>query len=168
VQGDLDCAPATDTVRVEALLPRRHGPRAARYVVLPFGRAHPKYSGTWSGPGVSGSLAAFVFTPTPQLVGPQFLLYTGPLTNNPLCPGRTRRIVTVRSAGLAEAARYGAVRRGRPAAPTRYAHWRRVERGVTGYVGAGFVFTPSAALRRWTASGRYRAGADAEGLLGLG
>ncbi|RZK46842.1 MAG: PKD domain-containing protein, partial [Hymenobacter sp.] len=46
--------------------------------------------GVWSGPGVSGSVAAgFVFTPTLALVGPQQLAYT--VTNTATCGGSTSR-----------------------------------------------------------------------------
>ncbi|MGI4760772.1 MAG: gliding motility-associated C-terminal domain-containing protein [Janthinobacterium lividum] len=56
--------------------------------------------GVWSGPGVSGSVAAgFVFTPTLALVGPQQLTYT--VTSVAACGGSTSRAtatITVLSA----------------------------------------------------------------------
>ncbi|ALW84565.1 hypothetical protein AUC43_05375 [Hymenobacter sedentarius] len=50
--------------------------------------------GTWSGPGVSGSVAAgFVFTPSAALVGPQTLTYTA--TSTGTCSNTATRLVTV-------------------------------------------------------------------------
>jgi hypothetical protein len=47
--------------------------------------------GTWSGPGVSGSVAAgFVFTPTPALAGAQQLTYTA--VSSAACGGDTSRV----------------------------------------------------------------------------
>ncbi|MBF9142891.1 DUF7948 domain-containing protein [Hymenobacter properus] len=155
LQGDLDCSPATDTMRVTVLPPGSTArvPRDTSYCLsggpIRLWGGSPA-GGEWTGPGVTGSVSAgFVFTPTPLLVGKQFLLYTAPPGTNPQCPGRARRIINVRSAGVATLSLPDtvmcAVAGPQPlrATPTGGV-WSGP--GVTGSVSAGFVFTPSAAL----------------------
>jgi len=155
VQGDLDCTPATDTMRV-TVLPiggTATVPRDTSYCLSGGAmrlRGATPTGGSWSGPGVTGSpTAGFVFTPTPQLVGPIALLYTAPPGTTPLCPGRAQRVVNVRTAGQATLSMPDtvmcAVAGPQPlsATPTG-GTWTGP--GVTGSVAAGFVFTPSAAL----------------------
>jgi len=105
--------------------------------------------GIWSGPGVSGSVAAgYIFTPSRALAGPQQLTYTVPGATT-ACTAEARLTVTVSSAATAVAAALPAVcanngpvplTNGTPAGGT----WSGP--GVSGSVAAGFVFTPSAAL----------------------
>jgi hypothetical protein len=105
--------------------------------------------GIWTGPGVSGSVAAgFVFTPSPALVGAQVLTYTVPGATA-ACTASARLTITVSSpaqaAALALAAACAgsgpvALTGGSPAGGT----WTGP--GVSGSVAAGFVFTPTQAL----------------------
>jgi hypothetical protein len=106
--------------------------------------------GTWSGPGVSGSVAAgFVFTAAPNLVGPQTLTYTGAPGPTPACPGRAQRKLTLTTSGQAtvSAGALAVCAVGGPqplqASPSG-GIWSGP--GVTGSVAAGFVFTPSPTL----------------------
>ena len=100
--------------------------------------------GVWSGPGVSGSVAAgFVFTPSAALVGVRVLTYTVPGTG--LCTTTDTRRVTVVplvAAGADTTVCNGAgpplALRGSPAGGT----FSGV--GVSGSVATGFVFTPPA------------------------
>jgi len=116
---------------------------------LPLTGASPA-GGTWSGPGVSGSVAAgFAFTPTLALVGPQTLTYTPPAVA--ACatggtPATTTITVLFASAvtvppDATVCANAGPLPlTGSPAGGT----WSGA--GVSGSAAAGFVFTPSAAL----------------------
>ncbi|MGI4870361.1 MAG: gliding motility-associated C-terminal domain-containing protein [Janthinobacterium lividum] len=107
-------------------------------------------SGTWAGPGVTGSLTqSFFFTAAANLVGVQLLTYTGPPGATPRCPGRAQRKFTVTSSGqatvsagtLAVCAVSGPqVLQATPGGGT----WTGP--GVSGSVAQGFVFTPSVAL----------------------
>jgi gliding motility-associated-like protein len=57
----------------------------------PFALVGAPAGGVWTGPGVSGSLATgFVFTPSPNLTGPQMLTYT--LGTGPNACTATRRV----------------------------------------------------------------------------
>ena len=106
--------------------------------------------GSWSGPGVTGSVAAgFVFTAAPNLVGAQTLTYTGPPGPTPACPGRAQRKLTVTTSGLAtvSAGALAVCAVGGPQALQATpggGTWSGP--GVTGSVAQGFVFTPSPAL----------------------
>jgi len=106
--------------------------------------------GTWSGPGVTGSVAqGFVFTAAPNLVGPQTLTYTGAPGPTPACPGRARRTLTVLSSGLAtvSAGALAVCAVGGPQAlQANPAGGTWSGSGVSGSVAQGFVFTPSPAL----------------------
>ena len=100
--------------------------------------------GVWSGPGVSGSVAAgFVFTPTAALVGVRVLTYTVPGTG--LCTTTDTRRVTVLppvSAGadttVCNSGGHALILRGSPAGGTFSGL------GVSGSVATGFVFAPPA------------------------
>ncbi|MEL5996497.1 hypothetical protein AAFH49_19950, partial [Hymenobacter segetis] len=101
VQGDADCEPVTDTLRVTVLPPGPDGsapPDTAVCLSAPPLRLRGglPLGGSWSGQGVTGSVAGgFFFTPTPLLTGAQALTYTGPPGTSPACPGRARRTITV-------------------------------------------------------------------------
>lgn len=105
--------------------------------------------GLWTGPGVSGSVAAgFVFTPSPALLGAQLLTYSLPGATV-ACSASARLTITVvapvqatASALVAVCAGSGpvALNGGRPAGGI----WAGP--GVAGSVAAGFVFTPTLAL----------------------
>jgi hypothetical protein len=105
--------------------------------------------GVWTGPGVSGSVAAgFIFTPSPTLVGAQVLTYTVPGATA-ACTASARLTITVSSPVQAAAAALVAacagsgpvaLTGGSPAGGT----WTGP--GVSGSVAAGFVFTPTQAL----------------------
>ncbi|MDB5271075.1 MAG: hypothetical protein JWP58_4115 [Hymenobacter sp.] len=154
-QGDTDCDAVTDTLRMSVLPPGPTGaapPDTALCLsTRPFRlRGGLPLGGEWSGPGVSGSVATgFFFTPSPLITGAQTLLYTGPLANSPACPGRANRVVTVNTSGVATVsipdtllcAVAGPQRL--TAAPTGGV-WTGP--GVSGSVGGGFFFTPTAAL----------------------
>ena len=106
--------------------------------------------GTWSGPGVSGSVATgFFFTPAPQRVGVNPLLYTGPPSaSSAQCPGRAYRNITVNTGGAAQLETTPivcAVAGPQPlrALPTG-GTWNGP--GVSGAVATGFFFTPTPAL----------------------
>jgi hypothetical protein len=105
--------------------------------------------GFWTGPGVSGSVAAgFVFTPSPALAGAQVLTYTVPGATA-ACSASARLTITVDTPVTAVATAQAtacagsgpvALTGGRPAGGT----WSGP--GVSGSVAAGFVFTPTLAL----------------------
>ena len=105
--------------------------------------------GTWSGPGVSGSVAAgFAFTPTPALAGSQVLTYTVPGATL-ACTATAQLTIAVGTAAQAVTAALPAVcahsgpvplTGGSPAGGV----WAGP--GVSGSVAAGFVFTPTPAL----------------------
>ncbi len=104
--------------------------------------------GTWSGPGVSGSLAAgFFFTPSPALAGVQVLTYLAPGVVA-ACAASAQLTITVNAPVVATAAALAPVcagsgpvaLSGSPAGGT----WSGP--GVSGSVAAGFVFTPTLAL----------------------
>lgn len=105
--------------------------------------------GFWTGPGVSGSVAAgFIFTPSPALVGAQVLTYTVPGATA-ACTASARLTITVSSPVQAAASALAAacagsgpvaLTGGTPAGGT----WTGP--GVSGSVAAGFVFTPTQAL----------------------
>jgi hypothetical protein len=106
--------------------------------------------GTWSGPGVSGSVAqGFVFTAAPNLVGTQTLTYTGPPGTTPLCPGRAQRSFTLTTSGQAtvSAGTLAVCAAGGPQplqATPAGGTWSGP--GVSGSVVQGFIFTPSPTL----------------------
>ncbi|MBF9221449.1 gliding motility-associated C-terminal domain-containing protein [Hymenobacter ruricola] len=154
-QGDIDCDPVTDTLRVTVLPAGGTAttPRDTSYCITGGAmrlRGGTPAGGTWSGPGVTGSVAAgFVFTPSALLIGANQLLYTAPPGPTPACPGRARRTVTVTAGGLAAVSMPDsvmcAVAGPQPLSATPSGGtWSGP--GVTGSVAAGFVFTPSAAL----------------------
>ncbi|MBH8560215.1 DUF7948 domain-containing protein [Hymenobacter negativus] len=58
--------------------------------------------GTWTGPGVSGTVGSFIFTPSPTLLGPNVLTYTSPGAANG-CAGTSTRRITVLPQGRATA-----------------------------------------------------------------
>ena len=105
--------------------------------------------GFWTGPGVSGSVAAgFVFTPSLALAGVQTLTYTVPGATV-ACTASARLLVTVSSPARAVAAALPpvcassgplALTGGSPAGGT----WSGP--GVSGSSAGGYVFTPSQAL----------------------
>ncbi|QKG57319.1 gliding motility-associated C-terminal domain-containing protein [Hymenobacter sp. BRD128] len=105
--------------------------------------------GIWTGPGVSGSVAAgFVFTPSLALAGTQVLTYTVPGATV-ACTASARLTITVDNPKPATATAQApvcagsgpvALTGGSPAGGT----WTGP--GVSGSVAAGFVFTPSPAL----------------------
>ena len=154
-QGDADCPPVSDTLRV-TVLPVGGTATApadtafclsAQVFRLRGGRP---VGGVWSGPGVTGAVATgFVFTASPLLTGRQNLLYTAPSTSSPQCPGRAGRAVTVNTGGYAQLSVLDSVvcavagPQALTALPTGGV-WSGP--GVTGAVATGFVFTPSAAL----------------------
>ena len=115
----------------------------------PVALAGSPAGGTWSGPGVSGSVAAgFVFTPSPALAGAQQLTYTVPGATA-ACTATAQLTITVSSSAQAVAAALPAVcanngpvalTTGSPGGGT----WSGP--GVSGSVAGGFFFTPSAAL----------------------
>ena len=115
-------------------------------VQLPTGRPA---GGVWSGPGVTGSVAAgFVFTPSPALAGAQTLTYSVAAPSG-TCTATARVLVTVVAPPQAVAPPLPAVcansgpvplPAGQPAGGT----WAGP--GVTGSLTAGYVFTPSSAL----------------------
>ena len=151
--GSSFCPGARDTLRVTVLAASGRARVPADTAVCVTGaavrltRGRPA-GGTWTGPGVTGSVAAgFTFTPTPTLVGNQTLTYTGIGTNS-RCPPRAYRIVQVNA---------GTVRLSAPTAllcPTAGPQpltatppdgvWTGP--GVTGSPAVGYVFTPSVAL----------------------
>ncbi|MDO7848984.1 gliding motility-associated C-terminal domain-containing protein [Hymenobacter sp. M29] len=155
LQGDADCTPVTDTMRI-LVLPAGGTARVPRDTAYCLSGGPMRLwggtpaGGTWAGPGVTGSLATgYTFTPTPQLVGGQYLFYTGPPGNTPLCPGRARRLVFVRSAGLATLSVTDSIvcaAAGPQALSATPPGGRWTGPGVAGSVSAGFTFTPSAAL----------------------
>ncbi|WP_201978006.1 DUF7948 domain-containing protein [Hymenobacter rubidus] len=154
-QGDADCPPVSDTLRVTVL------PAGGTATVPPDTafclsnqvfrlRGGQPAGGTWSGPGVTGTMATgFIFTSTPLLTGTQNLTYTAPSLNSPQCPGRASRRVDVNTGGYAQLTVADTVMCA-VAGPQRLEAapsggiWTGP--GVTGSVAAGFVFTPSAAL----------------------
>ncbi|MBD2723619.1 gliding motility-associated C-terminal domain-containing protein [Hymenobacter armeniacus] len=105
--------------------------------------------GTWSGPGVTGSLATgFFFTPSPTLTGSRALVYTGAVLDTASCPARATRTVTLQA---------GVVQLSIPnttVCPTAGPQvlsafpaggiWSGP--GVTGSPTSGYSFTPSVAL----------------------
>ncbi|MGI4865592.1 MAG: gliding motility-associated C-terminal domain-containing protein [Janthinobacterium lividum] len=105
--------------------------------------------GTWSGPGVTGSVATgYVFTPSAALLGPQVLTYTirGVIT---ACTATATKTVTVAPLPQVTAPTLPAIcanggalalATGQPAGGT----WSGP--GVSGSAAGGFVFTPSLAL----------------------
>ncbi|RZK54798.1 MAG: hypothetical protein EOO59_11115 [Hymenobacter sp.] len=105
--------------------------------------------GAWSGPGVSGSVAAgFVFTPTAALLGSQTLTYTVPAPDGS-CVGTARTVVTVSPVPvvavqplptLCQNGNPYTLTGGSPAGGT----WSGP--GVSAGTGGTYVFTPSAAL----------------------
>jgi gliding motility-associated-like protein len=105
--------------------------------------------GTWTGPGVSGSLAAgFVFTPSLALTGAQVLTYTVPGATT-ACTASAKLTITVNNPVPASASALAAVcagsgpvalMGGTPAGGS----WSGP--GVSGSVATGFVFTPTLAL----------------------
>ena len=105
--------------------------------------------GTWTGPGVSGSVATgFLFTPSLALTGSQVLTYTVPGATA-ACTASARLTITVNNPVPATAQAQASVcagsgpvalTGGSPAGGT----WSGP--GVSGSVGAGFVFTPTLAL----------------------
>ena len=154
-QGDVDCPPVTDTLRV-TVLPTGGTATvpadtafclSAQVFRLRGGRP---VGGTWSGPGVSGSVAAgFVFTATPLLTGSQNLLYTAPSATANECPGRAGRKVTVNTSGFAQLSVSDSVVcavAGPQALAAVPAGGVWSGPGVSGSVAAGYFFTPSPAL----------------------
>ena len=150
------CEPPVDTLRI-VVLPA--GPRATvplpdtlrlcaagRPLRLPNGQPA---GGTWTGPGVSGTLAAgFVFTPAGTLLGGNALTYTGPLGTTPECPGR-KNVTVLLSSALAQVAAPDTVvcTAGGPqplSAVPPGGTWAGP--GVTGTAATGFFFTPNPAL----------------------
>jgi len=105
--------------------------------------------GTWSGPGVSGSVAAgFVFTPTAALGGTQQTLTYTISAADGSCAATSQLVVSVASLPVVVASALAPVcatssampLAGSPAGGT----WSGP--GVSGSVSTGFVFTPSANL----------------------
>lgn len=105
--------------------------------------------GTWTGPGVSGSVATgFIFTPSPALAGAQVLTYTVPGATA-ACSASARLTITVDNPVLATATAQAPVCAGSgPVALTGGSPAGGVWSGpgVSGSVAAGFVFTPTLAL----------------------
>ena len=104
--------------------------------------------GTWSGPGVTGSVqAGFVFTPTPALLGPQRLVYRAPDLNPAVCPPTGTRTVQVNAGSVTlTVARPIVCVSGPPQrliATPPGGTWSGP--GVTGTVAGGFFFNPSLA-----------------------
>ena len=105
--------------------------------------------GTWSGPGVSGSVAAgFVFTSTTALLGSQTLTYTVSAPDNS-CAGTARTVVTVSPVPvvtvqplptLCQNGNPYTLTGGSPAGGT----WSGP--GVSAAAGGTYVFTPAASL----------------------
>jgi gliding motility-associated-like protein len=105
--------------------------------------------GIWTGPGVSGSIAAgFFFTPSPALAGAQVLTYTVPGATA-ACTASAKLTITVDTPMPAAATAQASVcsgsgpvalTGGSPAGGT----WAGP--GVSGSVAAGFFFTPTLAL----------------------
>ncbi|MBO2008534.1 gliding motility-associated C-terminal domain-containing protein [Hymenobacter negativus] len=152
--GTLDCAGASDTlyVRVRAQGPAVRVPTDTTLCTtgatfrlrggLPTG-------GTWSGPGVTGSLATgFTFTPTPALVGAQSVVYTGAVIDTSLCPSRAVRIVSL-TAGRVQLGIQRPVMCPAAGPQPLYASpaggiWTGP--GISGNSATGYTFTPSSAL----------------------
>jgi gliding motility-associated-like protein len=105
--------------------------------------------GTWTGPGVSGSVAAgFVFTPSAALAGTQVLTYTVPGATS-ACTVSAQLTVTVASPVAATATAQASVCAGSGAVALTGGQpaggiWSGP--GVSGSAAAGFVFTPTLAL----------------------
>ena len=105
--------------------------------------------GVWTGTGVSLQAGAYVFTPSPALVGMHVLTYA--VTGDPICPGfRDTTSIRVRAvAGTVTAppdttvCALSAPFRLRPGVPAG-GTWSGP--GVSGSRALGFTFTPSAAL----------------------
>jgi hypothetical protein len=105
--------------------------------------------GTWSGPGVTGSLATgFTFTPAPALVGSQSVIYTGAVVDTSQCPAKAVRSVRL-TAGTVQLGAQRTVM-----CPTAGPQWLSASPpggvwtgpGVSGNATAGYTFTPSNAL----------------------
>jgi hypothetical protein len=105
--------------------------------------------GIWSGPGVSGSVAAgFVFTPSAALTGTQTLTYTVPGATA-ACTASARLTVVVSSRTAAATAALPAVCAGSGALALAGGNpaggvWSGP--GVSGSATGGYVFTPTASL----------------------
>jgi hypothetical protein len=154
VLGQVYCDRPTDTIRVQ-VLPVGRAVRVpqdtAMCTTAPtiWLRGGTPGGGTWSGPGVSGTLTTgFRFTPRPSLVGNLQLLYTGPVVSRDTCPGQAVRRVLLRETqaqlsvpnrvvcALAEPQPLAAY----PPGGT----WSGP--GVSGTAAAGFTFTPTPAI----------------------
>jgi hypothetical protein len=153
--ADPGCDPITDSVQV-VVLPAGASARVPADTALCLSprsfrlRGGTPTGGTWSGPGVSGSVATgFTFTPSALSVGDLTLIYTGPPGNTPACPGRAGRRVTVNSDGQALVTAPDtivcAVAGPQPlSAVPAGGTWSGP--GVSGSVATGFTFTPTPAM----------------------
>ena len=105
--------------------------------------------GTWSGPGVTGSLlTGFTFTPAPALAGAQSVIYTGMVIDTSQCPARAIRTINLTAGQVQLSAERTVMCPG--AGPQQLSasppggSWTGP--GVSGNPTAGYNFTPSTAL----------------------
>ena len=152
--GTLDCAGARDTlyVRVRPVGPAVRVPIDTAMCTggAPFRlRGGTPAGGTWSGPGVTGSLATgFTFTPTPALEGVQSVVYTGAVIDTAQCPARAVRAVRL-TAGRVQLSIPQETMCPTAGAQPLYASpalgtWTGP--GISGTAATGYTFTPSTAL----------------------
>ncbi|TLM95049.1 DUF7948 domain-containing protein [Hymenobacter jeollabukensis] len=106
--------------------------------------------GTWSGPGVTGSVATgFTFTPTAGMTGMLALKYTAPDTSQRTCPAQKARMVqlgTGTTVTLSASRALVCAYSGRVALQATPTGGTWTGPGVTGSAAAGYFFTPSPAL----------------------